>query len=285
MTRMPSELRDFLTIWVVGTILGVTMDVDMIFTRQCNRARLQVLVLDPALIPTSIDVVIGDNIYELHFKVEPDEMRDNPRLLDMEDDNSDIDAMDEVDDGKDVHEDFIQEDSGSKLKGKNVDLMPKKSHTEQQGRGKKFMSQKSIQNAPRVDEMMLVEDTEDEAMGELSNDEQIDGDHFNLLDNDALEPDSVCTSLVKESMSAQSTAIQQETVVSMTPTHMSTTDADQFRVVQQENVKVVTHVHSPAQMEAKEYLEVTTIPEASTPSRKSKRRAKTTDEHSLDRAE
>jgi hypothetical protein len=34
MTRLPSELRDFLTIWVVGTILGVTKDVDMSFTRQ-----------------------------------------------------------------------------------------------------------------------------------------------------------------------------------------------------------------------------------------------------------
>jgi hypothetical protein len=177
MIRMPSELRDFLTIWVVGTIVGVTKDVDVIFTRQYNRARLQVLVLDPALIPTSVDVVIGDNVYELHFKVEPDEMRDNPGMLDMEDDNSDFDAMDEADDCKDVHEDFIQEDNGSKSKGKSVDLMPKKSHTEQQGRGKKFMSQKSIQNAPGVDEMMLVEDSEDEAMGELSNDEQTDGDY------------------------------------------------------------------------------------------------------------
>jgi hypothetical protein len=66
---------------------------------------------------------------------------------------------------------------------------------------------------------------------------------------------------------------------------MSATDAGQFHVVQQENVKVTTPVHSPAQMEAKEYLEVAVIPEASTPSRKSKRRAKTADEHSLDRAE
>jgi hypothetical protein len=33
MTRLPSELRDFLTIWAVGTILGVTKDVDMAFTQ------------------------------------------------------------------------------------------------------------------------------------------------------------------------------------------------------------------------------------------------------------
>jgi hypothetical protein len=49
----------------------------MIFTRQYNRARMQVLVLDPSLIPSSVDVVIGDYVYEMHFKVEPDEMREN----------------------------------------------------------------------------------------------------------------------------------------------------------------------------------------------------------------
>jgi hypothetical protein len=32
MARLPSELRDYLTIWAISTILGVTKDVDMIFT-------------------------------------------------------------------------------------------------------------------------------------------------------------------------------------------------------------------------------------------------------------
>jgi hypothetical protein len=40
MSRLPSELRDFLTSWAVGTILGVTKDIDMIFTRQYNRSRI-----------------------------------------------------------------------------------------------------------------------------------------------------------------------------------------------------------------------------------------------------
>jgi hypothetical protein len=131
MSRLPSELRDFLTIWAVGTILGVTKDVDMIFTRQFNKARMQVLVLDLALIATSVDVVIGDNVYELHFEVEPDEMSENSRPLDMEDDSDDIDGMDEGDDGNDVHEDFMQDDSGRNSKGKSVDLNSKNSHTEQ----------------------------------------------------------------------------------------------------------------------------------------------------------
>jgi hypothetical protein len=33
---------------------------------------MQVLVLDSTLIPTSVDVVIDDNVYELHFRVEPE---------------------------------------------------------------------------------------------------------------------------------------------------------------------------------------------------------------------
>jgi hypothetical protein len=71
-TRLRSEMRDFLAIWAIGRILGVTKEVDMIFIRKFNRARLQVLVLDPSLIPICCDVVIGEDIYELHFKVEPE---------------------------------------------------------------------------------------------------------------------------------------------------------------------------------------------------------------------
>jgi hypothetical protein len=51
----------------------------------------------------------------------------------MEDDSDDKDGMDEGDDGKDVQEDFMQEDSGGYLKGRSVDLNFKNSHAEQQG--------------------------------------------------------------------------------------------------------------------------------------------------------
>jgi hypothetical protein len=37
MSRLPSELRDFLTIWALGTILRVTKDVDMIFMSCTSR--------------------------------------------------------------------------------------------------------------------------------------------------------------------------------------------------------------------------------------------------------
>jgi hypothetical protein len=107
MTRLQSELRDFLIIWAVGTILGVTKDVDMNFTRQFNRPRMQILVLDPALIPISVDVVIGDNVYELHFKVEPEDMQENPKPVDMDEDGDDSQGK-EDENGTD-HMDFMQE--------------------------------------------------------------------------------------------------------------------------------------------------------------------------------
>jgi hypothetical protein len=110
MGNLPSELRDYLTIWAVRTILGVTKDVDMIFTRQFIRPRPQVLVLDPALIPTSVNVVIGDNVYELHFRVELEEMHELPKPLDMEDVSDEFDKNNEEGAGGGEQGDLMQED-------------------------------------------------------------------------------------------------------------------------------------------------------------------------------
>jgi hypothetical protein len=95
MSKLPNELRDYLTIWAIGTILRVTKDVDMNFTRQYNRLKMQVLVLDPALIPSSVNIVIGDNVYELHFRVEPEDMQDAPKPLDTEDDSDEFNKKEE----------------------------------------------------------------------------------------------------------------------------------------------------------------------------------------------
>jgi hypothetical protein len=107
-TKLLGELRDFLTFWAIGSILGVSKDMDMVFTRSFNRARLQVLLLDPALILISCDVVIGEDIYELQFKVEPEEMIDSPSLLDMDDDSEDLGSKEGEEEGQ---HDFMQEDS------------------------------------------------------------------------------------------------------------------------------------------------------------------------------
>jgi hypothetical protein len=51
-------------------------------------------VLDPSLIPQSVDVVIGEFIYELHFRVERDDMG-QPVPIDMDDE-----TMEEQDDDR-----------------------------------------------------------------------------------------------------------------------------------------------------------------------------------------
>jgi len=83
-TGLPNDLHDFLTIWAIGSILGVTKAVDMRFTRQHAVCRLQVLVLDPNLIPQFVDIVIGDYLYELQFMVEINGDANNPEPMDMD---------------------------------------------------------------------------------------------------------------------------------------------------------------------------------------------------------
>jgi hypothetical protein len=63
----------------------------MIFTQQYNQLRMQVIVLDPELVPTSMDVVIDDNVYELHFRMEREGMQEAPHPLEMEEDSDEFD--------------------------------------------------------------------------------------------------------------------------------------------------------------------------------------------------
>ena len=66
-------------------MLGISKEVDMVFTQKFDRARLQVEVLDLNLIPQYVDVVIGDYIYEMKFKVELAVDGDQPLPMDMDD--------------------------------------------------------------------------------------------------------------------------------------------------------------------------------------------------------
>jgi hypothetical protein len=84
-TGLPKELREYLVIWVVGSMLGISKEVDMVFTRKFDRARLKVEVLDLNLIPQYVDVVTGYYIYELKFKVELAVDGDQPLPMDMDD--------------------------------------------------------------------------------------------------------------------------------------------------------------------------------------------------------
>jgi hypothetical protein len=69
---------------VVGSILGITKDVDMVFTRKHDICRMQVLVLDLNLIPQFVDVVIEEYHYSLQFKVEDNGDDEEPETMDMD---------------------------------------------------------------------------------------------------------------------------------------------------------------------------------------------------------
>ena len=51
-------------------MLGSTQIVDMETTRKSDFGRIFVAVLNPKLIPASLDVVVGDHYFELGFEVE-----------------------------------------------------------------------------------------------------------------------------------------------------------------------------------------------------------------------
>jgi hypothetical protein len=50
--------------------MGVTKDVDMEFTRWHDISRVQVMVMNPNLIPHTVNIVIEEGFYELEFWVE-----------------------------------------------------------------------------------------------------------------------------------------------------------------------------------------------------------------------
>lgn len=111
---LPSELREFLIIWAVGSILGITKAVDMVFTRRYDIARLQVLVLDPSLIPDVVDVVIGDHLYELTFRVEPENGPEEPMPMEMENlEDGDVEKKDEGNINQKVGKEAGLDDSGN----------------------------------------------------------------------------------------------------------------------------------------------------------------------------
>lgn len=105
---LPTELRKFPIIWAVGSILGVPRAVDTIFTKKFGRPRMRVAVLNPDIIPPFVDVVIGDFVYELQFKVEKDLNNGEPYVIDMDTTR---------DEDKDPEEDGDPEDMD--LDGKN----------------------------------------------------------------------------------------------------------------------------------------------------------------------
>uniref|UniRef100_A0A804NA67 DUF4283 domain-containing protein n=1 Tax=Zea mays TaxID=4577 RepID=A0A804NA67_MAIZE len=67
---VPFEIRSFLPLWAVGSILGATQKVDMRYTRKMGVVRILVAVTSVNHIPESTEIVVGEGLYEIFFKVD-----------------------------------------------------------------------------------------------------------------------------------------------------------------------------------------------------------------------
>jgi hypothetical protein len=134
-----------------------------------------VLALDPSLIPNSCDVVIGEDIYELHFKVESEEMQDNPRLLEMDDDSEEPDIGEEEGTEEGGRQDYMQEDNVQRGVNDGGNMDSYNGSKEQQGGQKNKKVMHYIHAMPNDMEASLEweEDEETDDMG-LENCDEID---------------------------------------------------------------------------------------------------------------
>ncbi|CAO2179218.1 unnamed protein product [Urochloa humidicola] len=69
--NLPKVLRTYEVLWAIGTMFGATQKVDMITTRKNKYGRFKVAVLNPTIVPTKMDCVIGTRFFELRFVIEP----------------------------------------------------------------------------------------------------------------------------------------------------------------------------------------------------------------------
>ncbi|CAN6182021.1 unnamed protein product [Urochloa humidicola] len=69
--NLPSILREYVVLWALGTLFGVTQEVDIVTTNANKFGRFAVAVLEPEAIPTRLDVIIGNRYFQLIFEVEP----------------------------------------------------------------------------------------------------------------------------------------------------------------------------------------------------------------------
>ncbi|XP_015693950.1 uncharacterized protein LOC107304414 [Oryza brachyantha] len=89
------KLREYLTLWAVGSLVGATQLVDMKTTRKSDFGRIFVAVLDPAIIPRKMDVVIGDHYFELMFEMEKKGFDENGEEVEFEQEDKDGDGAKE----------------------------------------------------------------------------------------------------------------------------------------------------------------------------------------------
>jgi len=106
---VPHEIRSFLPLWAIGSILGATLKVDMNHLRNTGVVRLLVAVLDPDNIPDETDIVInkpdGSYMYPIYFKLEEIIKDSDPDNLDDDDLLGDDEAQQEDQEMRDINND------------------------------------------------------------------------------------------------------------------------------------------------------------------------------------
>lgn len=71
---LPSDIRtDYISLWGIGTLFGMTLDIDMTYTRKNKVLRIKIGCLDHRLIPADSDMFIRRAFFKLRFEVELEE--------------------------------------------------------------------------------------------------------------------------------------------------------------------------------------------------------------------
>jgi hypothetical protein len=120
---IPSDIRsDFLTLWGIGSLFGMTSEVDMEFTRKNHILRIKLGCVDSTLIPPSFDVFIRRGFFKLFFKVESSGVKQVVNLFDNTDAKKDDDGgfEDNMDEENDRNADMELDPTDKGVDNENV---------------------------------------------------------------------------------------------------------------------------------------------------------------------
>ncbi|GJN28162.1 hypothetical protein PR202_gb16255 [Eleusine coracana subsp. coracana] len=67
---VPYEIRSYLSLWAVGTIIGATQKVDMKYLKKMGVVRILVAVIDIKGIPDSSEIAVGEGLYDIFYKID-----------------------------------------------------------------------------------------------------------------------------------------------------------------------------------------------------------------------
>jgi len=71
-TGVPPSYRHYLVFWALGTVIGATLDVDMLTYRKTGVIRVKVRILNKGQLPLTTDLVFGKVCYNVTYMLEDD---------------------------------------------------------------------------------------------------------------------------------------------------------------------------------------------------------------------